>query len=313
MARTGVTQDNVNAAADALLLAGERPTIERVRAKLGTGSPNTLIRLLDVWWSDLASRLQVQNAKLQIPEAPAAVASLAHALWESALEEAKRLATEELRAAQAAVTSGMDRLEAERLALAQSAEQFADEIAAAKRSEAMAVTRLDDAARMIAQQASQLEDLARQRQAALVRADRLEHEVSELRTRQADHEAAALAERTRHDQYVEALEKRTSLEVDRARQEALAARQEVSELIRKHDRAVAGLRHERDDAVSALSAAKTDAIAHRTRADTLERQQAHLSDLAETVRGAIKGAKAPRELRAAKEASPRRRRKGPVA
>lgn len=48
MAR-GVTQEDVNEAIEVLLRKGERPTIERVRATLGTGSPNTLTRLLDVW------------------------------------------------------------------------------------------------------------------------------------------------------------------------------------------------------------------------------------------------------------------------
>lgn len=300
MARTGVTQDNVNLAADALLLAGERPTIERVRAKLGTGSPNTLIRLLDVWWSDLGVRLQTQNAQRQLPDVPAAVASLAQTLWETALEEAKRLADEGLRAVQAAVKRDTERLEDERRALARSAEQLAEEVAATKRSEATAVTRLDDATRMIAQQASQLEDLARQLHAALDRAGRLDHEVSELRTRQADHETAALAERARHDQYVEAIERRTSLEVDRARQEAREAKQELAALGSKHERALAVLQQERNDAISGLASAKADAIAHQARADTLERQQAQLSELAESVRGAIKGGKAPTERRASK-------------
>lgn len=48
MAR-GITQEQVNSAIEQLLLSGERPTIERVRAALGTGSPNTLTRMLDVW------------------------------------------------------------------------------------------------------------------------------------------------------------------------------------------------------------------------------------------------------------------------
>ncbi|WP_440222785.1 DNA-binding protein [Dokdonella sp. MW10] len=310
MARTGVTQDNVNEAADALLLAGERPTIERVRTKLGTGSPNTLIRLLDVWWSDLGARLQAQNAKLQMPDAPEAVASLAHALWEKALEEARRLADEELRKASAAVAQDRESLEVERRRMDQSAKQLADDLEAAKRSEAQATARLDDATRMTAQQASQLEDVARQRDASQERAQRLEHEVSELRSRQADQEAAAMAERARHDQYVEALEKRTSVEVDRARQEARTAKQEVSALVGKHERADAGLRQERDDAVAALAAVRAEAIAYKARADILERQQAQLSELAETVRGAIKSAKTPTQRHPPKDLSPRRSRKG---
>lgn len=46
MAR-GITQDQVNRAADAILGAGENPTVEKVRAELGTGSPNTITRMLD--------------------------------------------------------------------------------------------------------------------------------------------------------------------------------------------------------------------------------------------------------------------------
>ncbi len=80
----------------------------------------------------------------------------------------------------------------------------------------------------------------------------------------------------------------------------------------KHERAVAGLRQERDDAVAALVAVKADAIAHKARADILERQQTQLSELAETVRGAIKGVKAPPERRVPKEPSMRRSRNGPL-
>ena len=56
MAR-GITEHDVFAAADALLVRGERPTIERVRQELGRGSPNTVNRMLDVWWARLAERL----------------------------------------------------------------------------------------------------------------------------------------------------------------------------------------------------------------------------------------------------------------
>jgi hypothetical protein len=48
MAR-GITQDQVNEAARSILTTGERPTVERVRIALGTGSPNTVTRMLDAW------------------------------------------------------------------------------------------------------------------------------------------------------------------------------------------------------------------------------------------------------------------------
>ena len=38
----GITENDVWQAADALLLEGARPTIERVRQKIGRGSPNRL-------------------------------------------------------------------------------------------------------------------------------------------------------------------------------------------------------------------------------------------------------------------------------
>lgn len=42
----GITQEQVNQAADAILRAGENPTVEKVRAGLGTGSPNTITACL---------------------------------------------------------------------------------------------------------------------------------------------------------------------------------------------------------------------------------------------------------------------------
>lgn len=85
----GITQEQVDAAIDALVAAGERPTIERVRAALGTGSPNTLIRMLEIWWGNLGARLSKQHVKLAIPDAPAAVSAAASELWMVALAEAR--------------------------------------------------------------------------------------------------------------------------------------------------------------------------------------------------------------------------------
>ena len=53
--RRGVRPIDVEQAADALLRAGERPTIEKVRARLGTGSPNTINPLLDLWWKKIGA------------------------------------------------------------------------------------------------------------------------------------------------------------------------------------------------------------------------------------------------------------------
>jgi hypothetical protein len=55
----GVQQDEVSAAADTLLAECLRPTIERVRMKIGRGSPNTVAPMLETWFADLGVRLGV--------------------------------------------------------------------------------------------------------------------------------------------------------------------------------------------------------------------------------------------------------------
>ena len=73
----GITQEQVHQAADSLLLAGERPTIDRIRSVLGTGSPNTVNRYLDAWWVNLGQRLTQVQVKLALPDAPAEITALA--------------------------------------------------------------------------------------------------------------------------------------------------------------------------------------------------------------------------------------------
>ena len=58
----GIISTDVDRAADALLREGERPTIERIRLRLGRGSPNTINPLLDAWWKRLAGRLDAGRA-----------------------------------------------------------------------------------------------------------------------------------------------------------------------------------------------------------------------------------------------------------
>jgi hypothetical protein len=84
----GVSSIDVAHAADTLLHAGQRPTTEKVRARIGRGSPNTIGPLLDKWWSRLASRLDAGPAAFH--RLPEAVAHVAEALWMQALEESRR-------------------------------------------------------------------------------------------------------------------------------------------------------------------------------------------------------------------------------
>jgi hypothetical protein len=91
----GITQSDVSHAADTLLRSGERPTIEKIRLKIGKGSPNTINPLLDAWWKTLSTRLDSGPAALH--RLPETVAHVAEALWMQALEEGRRRAHAELR------------------------------------------------------------------------------------------------------------------------------------------------------------------------------------------------------------------------
>ena len=105
----GISASEVHRAADALLREGERPTIEKIRSKLGTGSPNTINPLLDAWWKTLSARLDSGPAALH--RLPESVAFVAEALWMQALEEGRRRAALEQHSASRALAMDKQHLE----------------------------------------------------------------------------------------------------------------------------------------------------------------------------------------------------------
>src|SRR5258708_29710347 len=105
----GVSAGDVERAADALLRSGERPTIEKVREKLGSGSPNTINPLLDTWWKRLSARLDAGPAALH--RLPESVAHAAEALWMRALVEGRRRAAQEHQATHPSLATDKPSLE----------------------------------------------------------------------------------------------------------------------------------------------------------------------------------------------------------
>ena len=105
----GVSATDVERAADQLLRAGERPTVEKIRATLGTGSPNTINPLLDHWWKRLASRLDAGPAALH--RLPESVVHVAETLWMQALDEGRRRAQIEIAGDKRAVDQAKDAYE----------------------------------------------------------------------------------------------------------------------------------------------------------------------------------------------------------
>lgn len=87
-----ITRDQVFSAAWELATEGHRPTIERVRMRLGggvpRGSPNTVNAWLNEWWSQLAQRLR-DKPGAALPSLPERVSMTLEALWAEALTVAR--------------------------------------------------------------------------------------------------------------------------------------------------------------------------------------------------------------------------------
>lgn len=93
----GVQRVDVWAAADAVLLAGEKPTIERVRKHLGSGSPNTVGPLLEQWFKHLGRRIQDPGGFAAPAGVPDPVLQAAQHFWETALAQTRGDFEERLR------------------------------------------------------------------------------------------------------------------------------------------------------------------------------------------------------------------------
>lgn len=114
MAR-GITQEQVGKVADAILATGKNPTVEKVRAALGTGSPNTITRMLEVWRSQFGERLRRLTA---LPDVPVPVGQGMVELWRVAVEHAERSLASRFEDARAALESATQaRLAKEREAM----------------------------------------------------------------------------------------------------------------------------------------------------------------------------------------------------
>ena len=112
----GITSTDVDRAADALLRDGQRPTIERVRAHIGRGSPNTINPLLDAWWQRLAGRLDAGPAALH--RLPEPVLHAAEGLWLQTLSEARKRAATEQGSSRSALAKDRQEMEVRRHVLA---------------------------------------------------------------------------------------------------------------------------------------------------------------------------------------------------
>jgi chromosome segregation ATPase len=110
----GITESDVWQAADALLLEGARPTIERVRMKIGRGSPNTVTPYLETWFRSLGARIADPMAFSAPPTLPDPISEAARHFWEAALGAARAEGAAAIEANRAEFAAASRKLDAER-------------------------------------------------------------------------------------------------------------------------------------------------------------------------------------------------------
>jgi chromosome segregation ATPase len=296
----GISQTDVWNACDALLLEGARPTIERVRLKIGSGSPNTVSPYLETWFRHLGGRIKDPGAFSAPSDVPDPVQQAAKHFWEVALGETRRDFDERLREGMAAAITNV---EAEK--------ERANQSAAA----AFEVTsKLTHVQGQLAQQVASLETERLARATALADLANARLAIERLESRLARSEETLTVERAQHREAVEAAgrradgaTRRAALEIEQERQartksdktlETVRARlAEVEGRMRdvavQHAEEVASLR---GVAASAKQALTDLQVAFTERADANRRLQEQLTSQREQMLQASAQAQATRDL-----------------
>lgn len=287
MAR-GISEHDVHQAADALVVAGERPTVERIRAHLGTGSPNTVVRWLDTWWRGLGARLHEQQARLALPEAPEAVTALAGQWWALAIEHATAAAEKSLATDREAQREEREALAEARGAFAQEALALREAAAAAAQARDVAMARTAELERLVAVLQAQVSEITAQRNSAEAKAIEADVHRRQLVEQLEALRAQVASERDGFDQHLRATEDRAHAEVDRARQEARKQSQRVESLVQDLRAAESSYRSELDVLRRQVADAQSDAASQRARSEALDGQLAQFRELMAGVETALK-------------------------
>jgi chromosome segregation ATPase len=226
----GVQQEEVWAAADALIAAGERPTIERVRLKIGRGSPNTVSPMLESWFATLARRLGVAASGGAQPAengAPEALRQALDVIWSNAVTAARDKAEAALASERDKLAQLDKELDSQRQLLLERESVLAQRGATFEHALEMLRAQMRDQTVQLEQAGRELE-WARSSLATLVQerdADR----------RQFDEQLRTLAdERQRIEQRTADNERRLLEEVDRSRQDAKQALRALEDAGQKH-------------------------------------------------------------------------------
>jgi len=254
--RKGITQEQVNAAADALVAAGDKPTVEKIRQALGTGSPNTVTRMLDVWRGSLAQRLQ---EVIKLPDVPPEAGQAFAEVWRLAVAHAESLA-------RATLAEEQNALFAEQTSLTQERKLWEIALAEAQANVAEITAKLAQAEVQWHERQTLVEQLEAQRLDLMHQRDRLQTQLEQQRV-----EFDALrAERHTEQEHIRTVEDRAHQQVDQARQEIKSAQQRLEREQREHSKIVAQLTAHQEELRVTVRAAEQAAAHQAGRVAALE-------------------------------------------
>lgn len=268
MARKGITYEQVAAVADSLVGEGQQPTIQAIRERLGTGSPNTVHKHLTTWRE---SRPVATAMVVELPQALSAAisAEIERAAAQARAEIEGRLVQSQSEATELAAAG--EALEVERDALI-------EQVAELTRDRDMLAGKAAEQAGEIEKQREQIK---REQEAA--ESARVELATARIKIEQADSRLSELSN--------EVARLRSLLEKsDQARQEATqaaavlqakldAATARHKELEARADRAEKAqeaANKERDQIRKEATVFQTDAAKLRGQVEAMQEQQASL-------------------------------------
>jgi DNA repair exonuclease SbcCD ATPase subunit len=254
--------------------ADDRVLLTHYEQQLGTGSPNTVLRMLETWRGALAERL---HQVLSLPDVPAEVGQAFTECWRLAMDHASSAAQTSLAQEQNALLAAQTSLTQERkvyenaVAAAQELAQGADQ------AREIAETRLVDVQRLVEQQAGQLTELLQQRDGLQQRADQLADSLEK-------HKSVAATEREAQVAHLRAIEDRAHAEIDRAREETKS----LQAALRQKERDALTLAARLESVVASTRAAENLASEYGARAKALEQQLGRMDGLSAALLAAQK-------------------------
>lgn len=283
MAR-GITESDVHTAADELVAKGERPTVERIRAHLGTGSPNTVTRWLETWWKNLGLRLQPKRPDLK--DAPAALAELAGQWWTLALQHARESILEELTDARQTLAAEYDELRVQQQTFTEEASELHAKATASAQSERLALTQVAELRQLVDQLQSQITEAAQQRASGDKRLEQVESARRTLEARLQELQELARSERGSLMEHARSVENRAAREIDQARQQIKELQAKLASAEKLRATTEQSLTSALNAAQKAATEAATEMDRQRSRSQVLEEQ---LTKIPAAIEAALRG------------------------